>query len=162
MAVDSTDVTPVLRIVVALAGANRLADALTLESYVERFGDDDAKRTYANVVARKALGMLQTDLPNALAGARSAAKIAPKGNQVSALANYVLGIAAVVSASGLDAQAVSGKSCDIVKQMQVLIDEAGPALELGKSISPEAVAKYQAGVTGYGPRLAQMTKAYCK
>jgi tetratricopeptide (TPR) repeat protein len=162
MAADSSDVTPVLRIVKALTDANRLSDALSLEGYVERLGDDEAKTTYANLVARKALSMLQTDLPNALAGARSAAKIAPKGTPVSALANYVLGIAAVVSASGLDAQAVSGKSCDIVKQMQALIDEAGPALDLGKSISPDAVAKYQAGVTGYGPRLAQMTKAYCK
>ena len=162
MAVDSSDVTPVLRIVKALTDANRLADALSLESYVERFGDDDAKSAYANLVARKALGMLQTDLPNALLGARSAAKIAPKGTPVSALANYVLGIAAVVSGSGLDAQAVSGKSCDIVKQMQALMDEAGPALELGKSINPDAVAKYQQGVVAYGPRLAQMTKAYCK
>jgi hypothetical protein len=74
----------------------------------------------------------------------------------------VLGIAAVVSGSGMDAQAVSGKSCDIVKQMQALMDEAGPALELGKSINPDAVAKYAQGVVAYGPRLAQMTKAYCK
>ncbi len=162
MAVDSSDVTPVLRIVKALIDANRLPEALGLESYIARLGDDDAKLNYANLVARKALGLLQSDLPTALLGARSAAKIAPKGNQVNALANYVLGIATVVSASGLDAQAVSGKSCDIVKQMQALIDEAGPALEIGKSISPDAVAKYQQGVVGYGPRLAQMTKAYCK
>jgi len=162
MAVDSSDVTPVLRIVNALTSANRLSDALALETYVERFGDDEAKSNYANLVARKALGLLQTDLPNALLGARSAAKIAPKGGQVSALANYVLGIAAVVSGSGLDAQAVSGKSCDIVKQMQAFMDEAGPALDLGRSINPAAVDKYKAGVVSYGPRLAQMTKAYCK
>ncbi|HEU5220031.1 MAG TPA: hypothetical protein VFU23_15330 [Gemmatimonadales bacterium] len=162
MAVDSSDVDPVLRIVKSLTDANRLTEALTLETYIERFGGDDAKMNYANLVSRKALGMLQTDLPTALLGARSAAKIAPKGSQVSALANYVLGIAAVVSGSGLDAQAVSTKSCDIVKQMQAFMDEAGPALELGKSINPDAVGKYQAGVVSYGPRLQQMTKAYCK
>jgi tetratricopeptide (TPR) repeat protein len=162
MAVDSSDVTPVLRVVNALIAGNRLKDALPLATYIERFGDDDAKGNYANLVARGALGALQADLPTALEASRSAAKLAPKGNQVSALANYVLGIAAVVSGSGMDAQAVSTKSCDIVKQMQALMDEAGPALDLGRSINPDAVDKYKAGVVSYGPRLAQMTKAYCK
>ena len=41
------------------------------------------------------------------------------------------------------------------------LDEAGPALDLGRSINPDAVDKYKAGVVSYGPRLAQMTKAYC-
>jgi tetratricopeptide (TPR) repeat protein len=162
MAVDSSDVTPVLRVVQSLIAGNRLRDAIPLSSYIERFGDDDAKGNYANLVARGALAVLQSDLPTSLEASRSAARLAPKGSQVSALANYVLGIAAVVSASGLDAQAVSGKSCDIVKQMQTLIDEAGPALALGKSINPDAVTKYEQGVVGYGPRLAQMSKAYCK
>jgi tetratricopeptide (TPR) repeat protein len=162
MAVDSSDVTPVLRVVKALIDGNRLRDALPLATSIERFGDDDAKLNYANLVARGALGLLQTDLPTALEASRSAAKLSPKGSQVNALANYVLGIAAVVSASKLDAEATSTKSCDIAKQMQTLIDEAGPALELGKSINPDAVAKYQQGVVGYGPRLAQMQKAYCK
>ncbi len=162
MAVDSADVTPVLRVINGLIVGNRLKDALALSSYIERLGDDEAKMNYANLVARAALAVLQSDLPTALEASRSAARLAPKGSQVNALANYVLGIAAVVSGSGLDAQAVSTKSCDIVKQMQALMDEAGPALDLGRSINPEAVDKYKAGVVGYGPRLAQMHKAYCK
>lgn len=162
MSVDSSDATPVLRVVKKLIDGNRLKDALPLSTYIERFGDDDAKLNYANLVARGALGLLQSDLPTALEASRSAAKLAPKGNQVNALANYVLGIAAVVSASKMDAEATSTKSCDMAKQMQTLIDEAGPALDLGRSINPGAVDKYKQGVVGYGPRLAQMQKVYCK
>ncbi len=43
-----------------------------------------------------------------------------------------------------------------------MIDEAVPALALGKSINPDAVTRYEQGAIGYGPRLAQMSKAYCK
>lgn len=162
MAVDSSDVTPVLRVSQALIGANRVPEVLPLATYIEKFGDDEAKQNYGNIVARAALPLLQTDLPNALEAARSAARVTPKGNQVSALANYVLGIAAVVTASKMDAETERTKSCDMAKQMQSLIDEAGPALTIGNSIDPTTAGKYMQGVTGYGPRLASMQKAYCK
>ena len=162
MAVDSSDVTPVLRVTQALIDGNRIPEAIPLANYVERFGDDDAKLNYANRLARAALPLLQSNLPVALGASRTAVRVAPKGNQVHALANFVLGAAAILSVSALDPKAIEGKSCDIVKQMETLVAEAGPALEIGKNISPETAARYIGGVTSYGPRLAQMTKAYCK
>lgn len=162
MSVDSSDVSPVLRVTQALIDAGRIPEAIPLASYVERFGDDDAKLNYANRLARAALPLLQSNLPLALEASRTAVRVAPKGNQVHALANFVLGAAAILSVSALDPKAIEAKSCDMVKQMEVLVAEAGPALELGKNISPETAARYIGGVTSYGPRLAQMTKAYCK
>ncbi len=163
MAVDSSDVTPVLRITQALIDGNRIPEAILLASYVERFGDDDAKLNYANRLARAALPLLQSNLPVALEASRTAVRVSPKGNQVYALANYVLGIAAVASTAPLDAEAIKTKSCDFVKQIEALVTEAAPALELGKSISPQGIIPYQQAVTTYQTsRLPQMTKAYCK
>lgn len=162
MAVDSSDVTPVLRSVKALVDAKRVPEAIALSPYIERFGDDDAKLNYANLVARGALPLLQTDLPTALEAARSAAKLVPKGNQIYALANYVLGIAAVLTVAKLDPETERTKSCDLAKQEQTLLEEAGAALDIGRTISPETADKYKTGVTGYTPRVAQMLKAYCK
>jgi len=162
MTVDSSDVTPVLRITQSLIAGNRVQETIPLATYIERFGDDDAKRNFANLVARAALPLLQSNLPVALEASRTAVRLAPKGDQVHALANFVLGAAAIVSVSQLDPKAIEAKSCDIVKQMEALVAEAGPALEIGKSISPETAARYISGATSYGPRLAQMTKAYCK
>jgi tetratricopeptide (TPR) repeat protein len=162
MTVDSSDVTPVLRVTQALIDGNRIPEAIPLATYVERFGDDDAKTNYANRMARAALPLLQTNLPVALEASRTAVRVAPKGNQVHALANFVLGGAAILTVSQLDPEAMRTKSCDIVKQMEVLVAEATPALEIGKGISPATAAAWISGAASYPTRLAQMTKAYCK
>ena len=163
MAVDSSDVSPVLRVTQALIDANRIPEAIPLATYVERFGDDDAKLNYANRLARAGLPLLQTNLPVALEASRTAVRVAPKGNQVHALANFVLGAAAIISTAPIDAEVMKTKSCDQVKQLETLVNEAATALEIGKGISPETAAKYLGAVQHYREvRLPQMTKVYCK
>lgn len=163
MTVDSSDVTPMLRVTQALIDANRIPEALPLATSIERFGDDDAKLNYANRLSRAALPLLQTNLPLSLEASRVAVRVAPTGNQVHALANFVLGAAAILSTAPIDAEAMKSKSCDQVKLLEALVNESASALEIGKAISPETAARYMGAVTHYQTqRLPQMTKAYCK
>jgi hypothetical protein len=163
MAVDSSDVTPVLRIAKSLADGKRGREAVALAPYIERLGRPEDKANLAAILSRGAFPMLQppADFPQAAEMAREALKLVPSG-QSATVSNYVLGMATFFQIPPLDPEAEKQKSCPIAQQMKALLDEAGPALQAGKSINEAAVTRILQGVDGFGPRIASMLKAYCK
>ncbi len=163
MAVDSSDVTPVLRIAKALTDAKRGREALALAPSVEKFGSPEDKGNLAAILGRGAFPFLQppTDFPQAAEMAREALRLVPTG-QSGQVSNYVLGMATFFQIPPLDPEAEKNKSCPIAQQMKALLDEAGPALQAGKPINEAAVTRILQGVEGFTPRINSMIKAYCK
>ena len=164
MQVDTTDITSVLRAVRSLAAVKRGKEALDFAPYIEKYGDADAKQNLSLILSREAaLPLLQTqDYPLAADLARKAASLTKEGTQAFALASYVQGLAVFLQIPPLDKQTETGKSCDLAKQEQALLDEATKALTAGRSIAPETIDKYLQGALQYAPRVASMIKAYCK
>ncbi len=166
MTVDSSDVSPVLRVAKTLADAKRGKEALELASYIERLGSTDDKANMSGILAVAGLGALQppaSDFPTAAEIARTAVRLAAGVPQRVAFANYVLGYATFFQAVPLDKEAEATKSCDLAKQVKALLDEAGPALTAGRSINQAAVDRLLQGVEGFGgARNASLQKAYCK
>ncbi|MGH7560136.1 MAG: tetratricopeptide repeat protein [Gemmatimonadales bacterium] len=165
VAVDSSDLTPVVRAVKALAEAKRGREALELGQYLERLGGPQEKQNLAIIAAQGALPLLQQpgqDLPLAADMARKAIAHTQAGTPVAALANYGLGLSLFFQAAAIDEQAFKTKSCDLARRMKTLFDEAGPALQAGRSIQPPYVDKLLEGVQGFTPRVNSMLRAYCK
>jgi hypothetical protein len=77
-------------------------------------------------------------------------------------ANYLFGIATLQYTSALDEQAVSGKSCEISRQMESLLNESDTALEAGKAAKPEESTRLKTSVAQYKTRVAALKKAYCR
>jgi tetratricopeptide (TPR) repeat protein len=165
MRVDSSDVSPVLRVAKALVDAKRGKEALELSPYIERLGSTDDKANMSGLLALAAFHLLQKvppDYPTAAELARAAIRMASGVPGRIAFANYVLGFATFLQVPPLDIQAAEQKSCELAKQARALLDEAGPALQAGRSINEAAAARYIQGVESYGPRNASLQKAYCK
>ena len=166
MAVDSSDLTPVTRAVKALAEAKRGRDAMELGQYIDRLGAKEDKQNLSIILAQGAIPLLQQpgqDFPQAADMARKALQYADPGTQLSQLANYALGIATFFQATGMHEETVKSKSCEGAQRMKALIDEAGPALEIGKPINEAAATNYlEKGIKPYGPILTQMQKQFCK
>ncbi|HET6796034.1 MAG TPA: hypothetical protein VFH40_02650 [Gemmatimonadales bacterium] len=170
MAHDTTEVTPALAAVQALAQSNRLKEAAPFIDYVAKHGDAQRKEQLAALLVTSALPLLQGDTAKGvqkdLAGAGNYAKEAaaigdPKGKVVPT-ANYILGLALFLQAAELDAQTEKNKSCDMATQEQQLLADADAALTAGQSAKPDAVAQYQGYIKKFNPRVNAMLKAYCK
>lgn len=165
MAVDSSDLRPALRTIQALTTAKRAKDGYPLGGYIERNGDADDKQNYALILINGALPLLQQegqDLETAAEMSRKAVAIAPPGGRVATNGNYILGLATALQLPKLDATIMEQKSCDLAKQSQSLVEEAGTALAAGQSVRPDAVAQYQKLVESFRPRVESQVKAFCK
>lgn len=164
MAIDSSDVKPVLKVIQAMAGAKRLKEAFPLGGYVERLGDVDDKQNYAVILMNGALPLLQQegqDLEGAADMARKAISLAPPGGRVAVNGNYILGLATALQLPKLDGPIMEQKSCDLAKKSQGLVQEAAAALAAGLSVNP-AAAQYQKLVETFRPRVESQVKAFCK
>ncbi len=164
MAVDTASVDVVIKTVKALQEGKRIKEAIPFKEYVLKYGADQDKQNYGILLAQGALPLLQPpqDLVGAAEVARISVPLLPVGQRAAQLANYVLGMSAFFQAVALDKDATEQKSCEIAKRMQTFMEEAAPALTIGKPIAAESVDKLLTGVEQYKPRLAQMQKAYCK
>jgi tetratricopeptide (TPR) repeat protein len=164
MAVDSSDVTPVLKIAKALADAKRGKDALSLAPYVERFGSPDDKGNMGAILARGAFIFLQppTDWSLAADMAREVLKLAPAGSQTAKVGNFVLGISAFQMVADMDKEATSTKSCPMAQQMKALLEEAGPALVAGKEINEATITPRLSSMDQFLAHVNSQIKAYCK
>jgi tetratricopeptide (TPR) repeat protein len=164
MAVDSSDVTPVLRVAKALADAKRVKDAMELAPYIERIGSAEDKQNMAAILATGAFPLLQPppDYPLAAEIARASLKLAPPNSQLFKLGNYILGLALFQQMVGLDEEAVKTKSCPLSQQMKTLLTEAGPVLEAGRSINEGFVAPRLQALDQFGKHIDSLIKAYCK
>jgi hypothetical protein len=170
MAHDTTEVTPALAAVQALAQSQRLKEAAPFIDYVAKHGDAQRKEQLGALLVTSSLPLLQgdstkgvkKDLEGAAAYARQAASISDPNGKVKPTANYILGLALFLQAAELDAQTEKNKSCDMAMQEQQLLADADSALTAGQSAKPDAVAQYQGYIKKFNPRVNAMLKAYCK
>ena len=164
MAVDSSDVSQVLRVAKSLSEAKRVKDAAELSPYIERLGSPEDKENMAAILATGAFPLLQPppDYPLAADMARAALKLAPPDSQIHRFGNYILGLALFQRMLLLDDPAVKTKSCPLAQEMKGYLDEAGPALEAGRAINEAVVTRYLTGVQGFRPHVESLIKAYCK
>ncbi len=165
MAVDSSDLRPVLKTIQTLATANRVTEVEPLGRYVERLGDEDDKQTYAVILINGALPLLQQegqDLEGAARMARKAVSLSVSGGRVAANANYVLGLATALQLPPRDQPIMDQKSCPLAQESKALLDEAAAALTAGQTVRPDAVAQYMRIVDGFRPRVESQLRAFCR
>src|SRR6476661_7030552 len=164
MAKDTTDVVPALNAAKALIDAKRPKEALPFLDFAVKHGDPQAKENAAALLYTGAAPLLQQpqDLQGAAELLRLAVSAANPQGKVGPAANYLLGLATLFQVPQIDPQAEKGKSCDLAKQEEALLGEAETALTAGRNANPEAVDKNLGIIKQYKPRVAAMTKAYCK
>lgn len=164
MAVDSSDVSPVLRVAKALADAKRGKEALELLPYLERLGSPEEKQTMGQILATGAFQFVQNppDYPLAAELSRAGLKLMPAASNTARFANFVLGLAVFQQMVALDQEAINTKSCPLSQQMKVLFDEAGPALQAGRSINEATMAPRIQALDQFGKHIESLIKVYCK
>jgi tetratricopeptide (TPR) repeat protein len=164
MAKDTTDVVPALSAAKALIDAKRPKEAVPFLDFAIKHGDPQAKENAAALLYTGAAPLLQQpqDLQGAAELLRLAVSAANPQGKVGPAANYLLGLATLFQVPQIDPQAEKGKSCDLAKQEEALLGEAETALTAGRNANPEAVDKNLGIIKQYKPRVAAMTKAYCK
>ncbi len=164
IALDSSDVRPVLLAVQGLVRETRYDDAYSLGDLVERFGDDDAKQNYGIILLGALQPLVSNTPPNPTAAAPMARKILTltTNPQVVQQTNLYLGFATWQLVTAQDPAIMEQKSCDLVRSSQALMAEGIPAMEIGLPVFAGAAGtltqmrEYQSG------RLSQMAKAYCR
>jgi tetratricopeptide (TPR) repeat protein len=167
MAVDSSDLTPVLRLAQTLADTTtkRVKDVLVLVPYIERLGSPEDKANLGAIITTGSLPLLSgvPDYPTAAELSRAALKLLQPESRAAQYANYVLGLATFQMLLAMDGQAFEQKSCDLVQQLKPLLDESLPALTAGRDIN-EAIVEPRLKYLqeGLPTRIAQLTKAFCK
>ncbi len=167
VAADKTDMTPVLRAVRALLKEKRFADAVDLGGAVEQNGQDADKTNLGIVLAQEGgLPILQTqpvDFAMAAMIGKKAQGLLKPGGRPHQLASYVLGFGMLGQIGAKDGDVVANKSCDAVNVLEAWITDTKAALTAGQAIQQDVVGqRIQQLETSYGPRIAQMKKAYCK
>src|SRR6476659_3326998 len=164
MAKDTTDVVPALSAAKALIDAKRPKEAVPFLDFAIKHGDPQAKENAAALLYTGAAPLLQQpqDLQGAAELLRLAVSAANPAGKGGPAANYLLGLATLFQVPQIDPQAEKGKSCDLAKQEEALLGEAETALTAGRNANPEAVDKNLGIIKQYKPRVAAMTKAYCK
>ena len=167
IAVDKVDMSPVIRSVRALLKAKRFREAVELGALVEQNGQDNDKANLGSVLAQEAgLPILQTqpvDFPLAAEIGKKAAGLLRPGGRAHQLASYVLGFGLLGQVTAKDTDVVNAKSCESVNILDAWITETKAALTAGQPIQADVVGqRIQQLDSAYGPRIAQMKKAYCK
>jgi hypothetical protein len=166
LAVDSTDLTPVVRAAKALAEAKRGAEAMELGQYIDRLGGPQDKQNLAIILAQNAPPLLQQgpeqNLTLAADMARKALSYSQPNTPLHGLGSYALGLSTFFQAAALDQETEKAKSCEGAQKMKALFDEAGPALRAGREMQAAYVDNLIKGVDQFTPRVNSMIKAYCK
>jgi tetratricopeptide (TPR) repeat protein len=143
---------------------HRTKEAVPFLQFAIQHGDPQQKEQAAALLYTGAAPLLQQ--PQDLQGASELLKMAvdaanPSG-KVYPAANYLLGLATLFQVPQIDPQAEKGKSCDLAKQEETLLNDAEKYLTAGQSVNQEAVNKNLGIIKQYKPRVASMLKAYCK
>ena len=166
VAIDNSDMTPVVRAVQALGNAGRNREMMELGAFIVQHGNNDDKQNYAGLLTTAIQPLVQQDprdWPLIADMSRAALAHVPEGTQLWAPLNYFLGLAAFFQMAPLDAEADAQKSCEIAQRMQALLDEAGPALTAGRSAANEQyVSQLLSTVEQARPRVAQHIRNFCR
>jgi tetratricopeptide (TPR) repeat protein len=161
---DTEASTTALTAAKGLVEAGRVADAMPFVDYAAQHGGDDGKQNGAAILTQGGLALLQKqpmDPAGSLTALRKAVELSPAGSPVVTGASYLLGIAAFQRVVQLDPEAQRGKSCDIARQMEGLLQEADRAFTAGRASNSAQTDQYMGYVRQYQPRAASMVKAYC-
>ncbi|HEV8613628.1 MAG TPA: hypothetical protein VGQ73_08950, partial [Gemmatimonadales bacterium] len=165
MTVDSSDVSPVLRVAKVLSEAKRGRDAMELAPYIERLGSPEDKQNMGRILATGGFSFVQPpapDYPLAADMARAALKLLPADDQTARFANFVLGLALFQQMVSLDKEATETKSCPLSQQMKTLLGEAAPAMQAGRSINEGFMGQRIQALEQFGKHIDSMIKVYCK
>ncbi len=165
MAVDSSDMTPVLRVIQKLAEARRVGDAIALGPYVERLGSPDDKQNYTAILIRPSFELLQVpDYQQVEAAGREIIRLSQPGAQAHTYGSYLLGVALFQQVIEVDNQATQSKSftCEIGQRMKTMLTESEPALTAGRSVQESFVLPRLNAIPNYQKRVDQIIKQYCK
>jgi tetratricopeptide (TPR) repeat protein len=167
MARDSSDMTPVLRVIQKLAEASRIRDAIALGPYVERLGSSEDKQNYAAILIRPSFALMQAQPQDwvliADAG-REIVKFAGTNAQATTYGSYLLGLGLFQQVAELDTQAQTNKafSCELGQKLKAMLAEAEPALNAGKSVAEAVVTARLNAVPQFNKHLDAVIKQYCK
>ena len=167
MAKDSSDMTPVLRVIQKLAEASRIRDAIALGPYVERLGSPEDKQNYSAILIRPSFGLMQAQPPDwvliADAG-REIVKFAGANAQATTYGSYLLGLGVFQQVAELDTQAQTNKafSCELGQKLKGMLAEAEPALTAGRSVAEAVVTARLNAVPQFNKHLDAVIKQYCK
>jgi tetratricopeptide (TPR) repeat protein len=165
VAIDSSDMQPVLRAVIALNGAKRFTEAIELGGYVERYGQDTDKKNLGSVLAQGGLAVLQTqpiDSKLAEAIGRKAVSLLGTTGRAAQLANYVLGVGLMLQIQDMDKAVIEAKSCEAIDGLEKIVGETKAAFTIGRDIQPGFIDERLPWLGSYTERITQMRKVYCK
>lgn len=165
MAVDSSDVVPVLRVIQKLAQAKRAADALALAPYVERLGSLEDKGNLAAILVQAAFQMLSNpNYPLLAEMGREVVKLSQPGSQTLTYGNYLVGVSLFQQMVEIDNQAIQNKSftCEIGQQLKGMLAEVGPTLTAGRTVQESFVAPRLQALEQFGKHFDAVIKQYCK
>jgi len=166
MARDSSDVSPVLRVVLKLADAKRGRDALALAPYIERLGGPEDKGNLAAILVRAAFPMLQPPADYLLVAdmGREVVKLSPPGSQTATYGNYLLGLGVFQQVADLDTEATNNKSfsCELGQKLKAMLAEAEPALTAGRTVAEAVVAPRLNAMPQFNKHVDAIIKQYCK
>ncbi len=164
VAIDNSDMTPVVRAIQALGSAGRVDEMADLGSFIEQYGNSDDKQNFAGLLMNSIQGYLQqpekhqtmVDL------SKRALPLVPEGSQTWRVANFFLGAASWLILLEQDKTIETTKSCEQAQRMAAMHAEIGPAMTAGRSISEAFGTQVLQGVEAYRPRITALVAGYCK
>ncbi|MDZ4673793.1 MAG: hypothetical protein SGI84_05015 [Gemmatimonadota bacterium] len=164
VAIDNSDMTPVVRAIQALGSAGRVEDMVDLGSFIEQYGNGDDKMNYAGLLMNAIQSyMSQPDKHQLMVDiSRRALALVPEGNQTWRVANYFLGAASWQMFVELDKTIETTKSCEQAQKMAAMLSEIGPAMTAGRTMAEGFATSVLQGVEAYRPRVNALNNAYCK
>ena len=167
LALDSSDVTPALAAVDILLKGRRWADAARYGALISAKGDDQQKLAVAVNFTNAAASLLRT-APTDPEGAYALLHVAASAStdpRVMFSANLLLGYATMGTTVKYDPQAEQGKSCEIARKMDGLVDESRAGFTVART-APGAnlpsIDDMLSKVATYKQRTTTMIHAYCR
>ncbi len=167
MAKDSSDMSPVLRVIQKLAAAKRLRDAMALGPYVERLGSPDDKQNYAAILIKPSFESMQVQPPDwalvADAG-REIVKFSGAESPAATYGNYLLGLGLFQQVAEMDSEATTNKAftCELGQKMKSMLAEAEPAMNAGKSVAEAVITARLNAIPQFNKHVDAIIKQYCK
>lgn len=164
VAIDSSDVTPVVRAIQGLVEEARYDDAFALYDIVDRQGSPEDKTNVAVIVLQKVPALAQQETADYPLMARLTRRIVTMTDnaQVVQQAQFWRGYGVWRLVVANDERIRQEKSCTLVQESVAMADEAQAALQAGRATSEEFAASTLGTIATYRPTLAAMKKAFCK
>jgi tetratricopeptide (TPR) repeat protein len=168
MAVDSSDLRPVLRAIQAFGNAGRWKDAQPLVAYIQRLGDEHDQDTYARMLYPVVQDMWTRpegpggDIGLAYELSEQIVQFSVPGGQVNQVGNFFLGLSLASMVQNNFNRVQEERSCEGARQSAAWRDRAEEALTIGQGISPPTAAQFLQGLAAWRPTIQQQIRAYCR